>query len=374
MRFRSVCFLPDIRKKRSKPICVRFFRLSLQGTQNQPSIFKNQSKKLPTWPAPVDSFYCNYSEKRGCPAYRPMVALLTFVCFKSCTNGVAAGVCIVRTYFNFGSAAVICLVMVFTICDIAFDTVMHLQHSFHYIVWEKSEKICEGIMAVYAIADLHLSFGTDKPMDVFFGWNDYVQKLQTNWEKLVGAQDTVVIPGDISWGINYAEALPDLQWLDALPGKKLLLKGNHDLWWDTMNKNARLKESAQLESIDFVFNNAYPCQNIAVCGTRSWFFDAEKSADKKVLLREVGRLQRSVDAAKQTGKEPVVFLHYPPLSLLEECEEILDCLVQNGIKRCYYGHMHGKAAQSAFEGEKYGIQFHLIAADRLEFCPYLIEK
>ena len=115
-------------------------------------------------------------------------------------------------------------------------------------------------------------------------------------------------------------------------------------------------------------------ENIAVCGTRSWFFDAEKSADKKVLLREVGRLQRSIDVAKLSGKEPVVFLHYPPLSLLEECKEILDCLVQNGIQRCYYGHMHGKAAQSAFEGEKYGIHFKLIAADRLEFCPYLIEK
>ena len=229
-------------------------------------------------------------------------------------------------------------------------------------------------MSVYAIGDLHLSFGVNKPMDIFFGWDNYVQKLESNWKKLVSEEDTVIIPGDISWGINYAEALPDLKWIDAMPGKKILLKGNHDLWWDTMGKNMRLKEGNELNTIEFLFNNSFAVENIAVCGTRSWFFDAEKSADKKVLLREVGRLQRSIDAAKGSGKEPVVFLHYAPLSLLEECEEIIECLVKNGIKRCYYGHMHGKAAIAAFNGEKYGIRFKLISADTLGFVPYLIEK
>ena len=229
-------------------------------------------------------------------------------------------------------------------------------------------------MSVYAIADLHLSFGVNKPMDIFFGWDNYVQKLETNWKKLVSEEDTVIIPGDISWGINYAEALPDLKWIDAMPGKKILLKGNHDLWWDTMGKNMRLKKENELNTIEFLFNNSFAVENIAVCGTRSWFFDAEKSADKKVLLREVGRLQRSIDAAVESGKEPVVFLHYPPLSLLEECEEIIECLVKNGMKRCYYGHMHGKAAIAAFNGEKYGIRFKLISADTLGFVPYLIEK
>ena len=229
-------------------------------------------------------------------------------------------------------------------------------------------------MSVYAIADLHLSFGVNKPMDIFFGWDNYVQKLEKNRKKLVSEEDTVIIPGDISWGINYAEALPDLKWIDAMPGKKILLKGNHDLWWDTMGKNMRLKEENELNTIEFLFNNSFAVENIAVCGTRSWFFDAEKSADKKVLLREVGRLQRSIDAAVESGKEPVVFLHYPPLSLLEECEEIIECLVKNGMKRCYYGHMHGKAAIAAFNGEKYGIRFKLISADTLGFVPYLINK
>ena len=141
-----------------------------------------------------------------------------------------------------------------------------------------------------------------------------------------------------------------------------------------MGKNMRLKEENELNTIEFLFNNSFAVENIAVCGTRSWFFDAEKSADKKVLLREVGRLQRSIDAAVESGKEPVVFLHYPPLSLLEECEEIIECLVKNGMKRCYYGHMHGKAAIAAFNGEKYGIRFKLISADTLGFVPYLIEK
>ena len=228
-------------------------------------------------------------------------------------------------------------------------------------------------MSIYAIADLHLSFGVDKPMDVFFGWDNYVQKIEENWQKLVGEEDTVILPGDLSWGINYAEALPDLKWLNSLPGKKILLKGNHDLWWDSMRKNTTLKEENGLDTIEFLFNNAYRVEDIAVCGTRSWFFDAEKEHDKKVLLREVGRLQRSIDEAKKTDKEPVVFLHYPPLSLLEECDEVLECLVQNGIRRCYYGHMHGKAANAAFNGEKYGIHFKLISADLLDFCPYLIE-
>jgi predicted phosphohydrolase len=229
-------------------------------------------------------------------------------------------------------------------------------------------------MAVYAIGDLHLSFGTDKPMDIFTGWNDYVERLEKNWKKLITDTDTVVVDGDISWGINYSQALADLKWIDSLPGRKILIKGNHDLWWDTMNKNQKLVKENSLSSIEFLFNNTFAVENCAVCGTRSWFFDAEKNADKKVLTRECGRLQRSVESALQTGLEPIVFLHYPPLTQNEECTEITDILRANKIKKCFYAHMHGRAAAAAFNGKKYGIDFKLISADTLSFCPYLIKK
>ncbi len=229
-------------------------------------------------------------------------------------------------------------------------------------------------MSIYAIADLHLSFGVDKPMDVFKGWDNYVERIEKNWKKLVSENDTVIIPGDISWGINYKEALPDLEWINSMPGKKILIKGNHDLWWDTMSKNERVKAENSLDSIEFLFNNAVEVENIAVCGTRSWFFDAEKSADKKVLLREVGRLERSIESALETGKEPVVFLHYPPITIEEECEEITATLKKYNIKRCYYGHMHSGHIKVALNGENAGIKYKLISADALSFCPYLIEK
>lgn len=229
-------------------------------------------------------------------------------------------------------------------------------------------------MSIYAIADLHLSFGVDKPMDVFRGWDNYVERIENNWKKLVSVSDTVIIPGDISWGINYKEALPDLEWINSLPGKKILIKGNHDLWWDTMSKNERVKAENSLDTIEFLFGNAIEVENIAVCGTRSWFFDAEKSADKKVLLREVGRLERSIESALETGKEPVVFLHYPPITTEQECEEITATLKKYNIKRCYYGHMHSGHIKVALNGEKNGIKYKLISGDALSFCPYLIEK
>lgn len=229
-------------------------------------------------------------------------------------------------------------------------------------------------MSLYAIGDLHLSFGTDKPMDIFTGWDNYTQKLEKNWKKLVRDNDTVVIDGDISWAMNYEEALPDFQWIDALPGKKILIKGNHDLWWDTMNKNRRFTEENNLETIDFIYNSSIVADDVAVCGTRSWFFDDESDGDKKILNREVGRLTASIEKAKETGKEPIVFLHYPPLTRSEECEEITNILRKEKITRCYYAHMHGFSTSFSFNSEKYGINFRLISSDYLSFCPYLVKK
>ncbi len=229
-------------------------------------------------------------------------------------------------------------------------------------------------MALYAIGDTHLSLSTGKKMDIFGGWEDYELRLKTNWEKLVEPDDTVVIPGDISWCMTMEEGLEDFRFLDSLPGKKIILKGNHDYWWSTKKKADEFFEKYELASLSILHNNAYTCGNIAICGTRGWFFDAENDTDRKIVLREAGRLRMSISAAKQTGKEPVVFLHYPPLTLEKKCEEIYGVLVEEGIKRCYYGHLHSYSHRTAFTGESDGIMFKLISGDYLRFCPEFVPE
>ncbi len=191
-------------------------------------------------------------------------------------------------------------------------------------------------MALYAIGDLHLSLGEDKPMDIFAGWNDYVSRLEENWRKLVTDDDTVVIVGDISWAMKLEDTYTDFQFIDDLPGKKLFLKGNHDYWWGTKSKMEAYLAQKGLNSISILFNNAFVCGDYAVCGTRGWFLENDTPEDIKVLNREVGRLQMSLSAAEQTGKEPVVFLHYPPYYRGIACEEIMNVLVEHNIKKWLY--------------------------------------
>ena len=224
-------------------------------------------------------------------------------------------------------------------------------------------------MALFVIADTHLSLSTGKTMSVFDGWSDYESRLEKNWRAVVSDSDTVVIPGDVSWCMSMEEGLEDFRFLDSLPGRKILMKGNHDYWWSTKKKADEFFEKHELNSLNILHNNTYVEGNIAIAGSRGWFFDAESDSDKKVLLREVGRIKKSIDEAKKTGLEPVVFLHYPPLTLLQKCDEIYDLLVDENIKRCYYGHLHSYSHQSAFNGESDGIKFTLISADYLGFCP-----
>ncbi len=229
-------------------------------------------------------------------------------------------------------------------------------------------------MAVYAIADLHLSFGTDKPMDVFSGWNDHAQRLEKNWRALVNEGDTVVIPGDISWGMSLEQAAADFAFVHSLPGRKILLKGNHDYWWTTRKKMDAFIQQNGWNSLHILHNDAYEAEGIAVCGTRGWFYDAEADADQKVLMREVGRLRTSIQAAKTLKGDPVVFLHYPPLYADAVCGEIWEELLRQGIRRCYYGHIHGYGIRSAFNGEKEGIRLRLISADALSFAPLRLSE
>ena len=229
-------------------------------------------------------------------------------------------------------------------------------------------------MSLFAIADLHLSFGTDKPMDVFKGWDNYVERLEENWRKLVGPDDTVVIPGDISWAMSLQEAKEDFAFLHALPGKKLVGKGNHDYWWCTKRKMDTFLAECGFASIEILFNNAFAVDGVAVCGTRGWFFDAAKTEDRKILLREAGRLRLSIEEAKKTGLMPVVFLHYPPLYGDEVCEEIMEVLREHEIRRVYYGHIHGPGSRRAVTGAYGGMDFRLISCDYLGFRPVLVER
>lgn len=229
-------------------------------------------------------------------------------------------------------------------------------------------------MAVYAIGDTHLSFGSDKPMNIFKGWDDYVLRLEKKWQNLVNENDTVIINGDVSWGMSLEESKKDFEFLNGLNGTKILMKGNHDYWWNTARKMESFFAENGFDALKILHNNAYRAGDISIAGTRGWFFDAEKDNADKVMSRECARLQRSIDAARELGGETVVFLHYPPVSISRDCEPILSVLTDNGIKRCYYGHLHGGAARLGVNGEKYGISFRLVSADFLGFCPYLINS
>lgn len=229
-------------------------------------------------------------------------------------------------------------------------------------------------MSLFAIADTHLSLGTDKPMDIFKGWSGYVDKLKENWERAVTDSDTVVIAGDISWGMSLEGALEDFRFIDSLPGQKIILKGNHDYWWTTMKKMDTFLSQHDIKTIRFLHNNTLTVGNIAVCGSRGWFFDAEESADNKVLLREAGRLRTSINLAKETGLEPVVFLHYPPITQNMVCEEIYNVLLETGIKRCYYGHLHGPSMTRSINSVRDGIEFALISCDFLAFAPKMVQN
>lgn len=225
-------------------------------------------------------------------------------------------------------------------------------------------------MALFTISDLHLSLSTDKPMDVFYGWDNYVERIRANWCRLVKDADTVVIPGDISWALKLDEALEDFRFLDSLPGKKIILKGNHDLWWSTIKKLNAFFESNSIKSVTPLFNDSIIVEDRCICGSRGWFFD-KPEADKKIILREAARLERSITSAQKTGLEPVVFLHYPPAYADSYCTEIIEVLKKYGIKMVYHGHIHGSGLNNAVKKID-EIDLKLVSADCIEFTPYKI--
>lgn len=223
-------------------------------------------------------------------------------------------------------------------------------------------------MALYAIGDPHLSLGSSKPMDVFGGaWAGYLDKLRAGFSVLQ-EEDTLLLCGDISWGMSLQESLEDFAFLEALPGTKLLLKGNHDYWWGTAAKMERFFEANGFSSFHILHNNCHSYGEFALCGTRGWFFEEDmKQKDQKVFRRELLRLETSLKAAGE--REILCFLHYPPCYQGYRCEPILELLERYGVRRCYYGHLHGASHRLAIQGLVGQVDFRLIAADYVAFRP-----
>ena len=240
-------------------------------------------------------------------------------------------------------------------------------------------------MSLFAIADLHLStlVETNKSMEIFGRrWTGYTEKLKKSWEALVRDDDTVIIPGDISWALTLDEAKSDLLFLDSLPGKKILGKGNHDFWWCTMKKHKDFFLENKINTISFLFNNAHETDDFIIAGTRGWYYDEDAQNTPndtdfiKLTNRETGRLKISLDAAmklkeKSPGKEILVFTHFPPYYAGKESEQIVNLLSEYGIKRVYYGHIHGNYnIEPSIDCR--GIQMNIISADYLNFVPKII--
>ncbi len=236
-------------------------------------------------------------------------------------------------------------------------------------------------MALFSIADLHLSLASPKPMDKFGArWTDHTAKLEKRWRAVVSDSDTVVVPGDISWAMDLDGASPDLHFIDSLPGHKLIGKGNHDFWWCTRAKLDAFIEKENITTIDFLYNSAAEVEDYIVCGTRGWYVEkhmqnAVENADyDKIVARETVRLRMSLDEAVRlrgdTDKKILVYFHFPPVFGTFVCREFIDVLKEYGIKNCYHGHIHGSYVSPrtvTFEG----IEITMISADFLDFIPMI---
>ena len=224
-------------------------------------------------------------------------------------------------------------------------------------------------MAIYAIADLHLSFNTDKPMNIF-GWSNYEEKIKEDWLSKVNNDDIVLLLGDFSWEIKLKDTFKDFEFINMLPGKKILLKGNHDLWWTTIKSMRNFLQQQNIKNIDFLYNNSYEFENKIICGTRGWNLTAENEQDEKIINREVLRLNNSIeDGTKKYGdkKEIIVCMHYPPITKENQDNQFIRTLKKYNVKRCLYGHLHGKAHQNAVEGLKDGIEYTMVSCDYTNF-------
>lgn len=229
-------------------------------------------------------------------------------------------------------------------------------------------------MSIFVIGDLHLSFNNPKPMDIFGdNWSGHEEKIRSNWIENVSEDDLVILPGDFSWETYLEDTKLDFDYLNNLPGKKLLLKGNHDYWWTTVTSMRAFLKENNYTNIDFLYNNSYEFEDKIICGTRGWSI-IDEEADKKLINRELIRLELSLqDGINKYGtdKEIIVFMHYPPITkakiISEQEAEFVELMKKYNVKRCFYGHLHGASITEAVEGDVEGIEFRLVSADGLDF-------
>ena len=229
-------------------------------------------------------------------------------------------------------------------------------------------------MSIYAIGDLHLSFSVDKPMDIFgLNWENHAERVKENWINKVNKEDTIILPGDFSWATYLEETFKDFEFLNRLPGKKILSKGNHDYWWTTLTSMRKYLKENSFENIDFLYNNSYLVEDKIIVGTRGWINTWKSEDNYKILKRENDRLKLSIESGiKEYGqyKEIIAFIHYPPFYKENEVPEEIDfinTLKKYDIKMCYYAHLHGESHKDAIEGTIDGIEYKLVSSDYLKF-------
>lgn len=234
-------------------------------------------------------------------------------------------------------------------------------------------------MSIYAISDLHLSFSTNKPMNIFGNnWNDYEKRIEDSWKRLVKEEDTILLPGDFSWGMTFEEAKADFEYLNKLPGRKIMLKGNHDYWWGTLNKINKFLGDNNFKNINMLYNNSYLVENRIICGTRGWTIVDNDEENEKIYKRELLRLEISLkDGINKYGKEKeiIVCMHYPPTNeTLMEKSGFIEIMKKYNVKKCIYGHLHGESQKDAIEGDIDGIQIKLVSCDYTHFKLAIVEK
>lgn len=227
-------------------------------------------------------------------------------------------------------------------------------------------------MSLYAISDLHLALKVDKPMDIFGDkWANHHEKIKENWENKICDDDTVLIAGDISWSMNMEDGLDDLEYIHMLPGRKIIIKGNHDYWWGSITKLNSL-----YDNMNFIQNNFFTYEDYAICGTRGWTnAESENSSehDVKVYNREILRLRLSLDAAIKNGyKKIIVMLHYPPTNDKFEESEFTKIFKEYNVEKVIYGHLHGYSLKNVLEGIVDGVEYIMTSCDYIDFNPIKI--